>query len=194
MSLAVVSALLSGSAMAALTNGQADNSASTATLNFSGKVTSTLCQVNTSDMGKTIQLGEASLSGLNGGGQSPFISFDVGLVNCDPSVSDISYVLSDSNGSPVSGATTSDYLVPKSTSTSASGVGVYIADSEHNPISIGGNKTLNVIKDASGALSQQTIPLVAYMKAVGGRATAGTVDATGVMTIKATAAAAGATP
>lgn len=187
MSLAVVSALLSGSAMAALTNGQADNSASTATLNFSGTVTSSLCQVNTSDMGKTIQLGDASLSDLNAGGQSPFMSFDIGLVNCDSSVSDISYVISDSNGSPANGATTSDYLVPKSTSTSASGVGVYIADSEHNPISIGENKALSVIKDANGALSQQTIPLVAYMKAVAGNATAGTVDATGVVTIKATA-------
>lgn len=52
MSLAVVSALLSGGAMAALNNGQADNSASTATLNFTGKVTSSLCQVNTSDLTK----------------------------------------------------------------------------------------------------------------------------------------------
>lgn len=58
MSLAVVSAFLSGSAMAALTNGQADNSASSATLNFSGKVTSSLCQVSTSDLTKTISLGK----------------------------------------------------------------------------------------------------------------------------------------
>lgn len=188
MSLAVVSALFSGAAMAALTTGQADNSASTATLNFTGKVTSSLCQVNTSDLDKTIQLGDISLSELNNNnGQSPYVSFQVGLVNCDPTIANINYVISDANNSPESGAT-SDYLVPKSTSTSASGVGVYIADSQHTAIKIGDNKALAIIKDTSGALSAQTIPLTAYMKKAGDTATAGTVEATGVMTIKATAA------
>ncbi|HAX4888263.1 TPA: type 1 fimbrial protein [Escherichia coli] len=188
MSLAVVSALFSAGSMAALTNGQADNSASTANLNFTGKVTSSLCQVNTNDLDKTIQLGDISLSELNNNnGQSPYISFQVGLVNCDPTVATINYVISDGNNSPATG-TTSEYLVPKSTSTSASGVGVYIADSEHTNIKIGDNKALTVIRDASGALSEQTIPLTAYMKKSGGTATAGTVEATGVMTIKANAA------
>ena len=79
MSLAVVSALLSGSAMADVSgNGQADNSASTATLNFMGKVTSSLCQVNTSDLTKSISLGEVSAAVLNtADAHSPRQSFTV---------------------------------------------------------------------------------------------------------------------
>ncbi|HBA7856788.1 TPA: type 1 fimbrial protein, partial [Escherichia coli] len=190
MSLAVVSALFSAGAMAALTNGQADNSASTANLNFTGKVTSSLCQINTNDLNKTIQLGNASVSELSGTGQSPYISFQVGLVNCDPEVANINYVISDGNNSPATGATSS-YLVPKSSSTSASGVGVYIADSEHKAIQIGENKSLTVIKGVdTKALSEQTVSLTAYMKKAEGAnaVTAGTVEATGVMTIKANAA------
>ncbi|HGD8584840.1 TPA: fimbrial protein [Escherichia coli] len=190
MSFAVVSALFSGAAMAALTNGQADNSASTANLNFTGKVTSSLCQINTSDLDKTIQLGNASVTDLNANGQSPFMTFNVGLANCDPSVSDIKYVISDANSSPNTGNTTA-YLIPKSTSTSATGVGVYITDPQHVAVDVGGNKTLNVIKGPDGkALSEQNISLTAYMKKAGANAvTAGTVDATAVMTIKANAAA-----
>ncbi|EIO6660685.1 type 1 fimbrial protein [Escherichia coli] len=188
MSLAVISALLSSSAMAALTAGQADNSASTATLNFSGKVTSSLCQINTSDLNKMIQLGNASVTDLNADGQSPFMTFNIGLVNCDPSVSNISYVISDANSSPDAGNTT-EYLIPKSTSTSAAGVGVYITDPQHKAIGIGENKTLKVINGSDGgALSEQNISLTAYMKKAGSATvTAGTVDATGVMTIKAAA-------
>ncbi len=185
MSLTVVSALLSGSSMAALTAGQADNSASSATLNFTGKVTSSLCQINTSDLDKMIQLGNASVADLNADGQSPFMTFNVGLVNCDPSVSDITYVISDANSTPDAGNTT-EYLIPKSTSTSATGVGVYITDPQHKAIGIGENKTLKVINGPDGALSEQNISLTAYMKKAGSAAvTAGTVDATGVMTIKA---------
>ncbi|EAB1452168.1 type 1 fimbrial protein, partial [Escherichia albertii] len=66
MSLAVVSVLMSGSAFAAIgNNGQAtNNDASQATLNFAGKVTSSLCQVNTSDVTKDIELGEVSSAAL----------------------------------------------------------------------------------------------------------------------------------
>ncbi len=61
MSLAVVSALFSAGAMADLSaDGKADNSASTATLNFTGKVTSSLCQISSDDIAKTINLGEIS--------------------------------------------------------------------------------------------------------------------------------------
>ncbi|QMD22891.1 type 1 fimbrial protein (plasmid) [Escherichia coli] len=189
MSLAVVSALFSAGAMAALTNGQADNSASTANLNFTGKVTSSLCQINTSDLDKTIQLGNASVTDLNADGQSPFMTFNVGLVNCDPSVSDIKYVISDANSSPDTGNTTA-YLIPKSTSMSATGVGVYITDPQHAAVNVGDNRTLKVINGPDGkALSEQNISLTAYMKKAGAATvTAGTVDATAVMTIKANAA------
>ncbi|HFD3424360.1 TPA: fimbrial protein [Escherichia coli] len=192
MSFAVVSALFSGAAMAALTNGQADNSASTANLNFTGKVTSSLCQINTGDLDKTIQLGNASVTDLNADGQSPFMTFNVGLANCDPSVSDIKYVISDANSSPDTGNTTA-YLIPKSTSTSATGVGVYITDPQHVAVNVGDNKTLKVINGPDGkALSEQNISLTAYMKKAGtSTVTAGTVDATAVMTIKANAAAGG---
>ncbi|MED9020206.1 fimbrial protein [Escherichia coli] len=199
MSLAVVSALFSCGAMAALnSSGQADNSASTATLNFTGKVTSSLCQVNTSDLTKTISLGEVTAAQLkNGTGRAPSQSFTVGLSNCDPTVSNITYVIRDANGTSAEGKATSDYLVPKSGDTTASGVGVYIAEPEGAAIQIGENKNLGVIKDSSGnALSEQTIALTAYIGTASGEAdssgavTAGTVDATGVMTIKATAASA----
>ncbi|ENC8505865.1 type 1 fimbrial protein [Escherichia coli] len=193
MFFAVVSALFSAGAMAANSvnaNGQADNSASTATLNFTGKVTSSLCQVNTSDLTKTISLGEVSQAVLNtDGAHSPSQSFTVGLSNCDPTVSNITYVIRDGNASPATGGNTSAYLIPNSGDTTASGVGVYVAEPEGRAIQIGENKNLSVVKDGQGqALSEQTISLAAYIKKVGaGAVTAGTVDAQGIMTIKATA-------
>ncbi|EGM7736316.1 fimbrial protein [Escherichia albertii] len=193
MSLTVASVLLSGSAMAVVSeNGQADNSASTATLNFTGKVTSSLCQVNTADLTKTISLGEVSAAVLNtSGAHSPRQSFTVGLSNCDPSVSNITYTIRDANGLPDQGGETSPYLIPKSSDTSASGVGVFIADPEGNDIQIGQSQTVGVTKIDGKAQSEQSIALTAYIgKVIKGQVTAGVVDATGVMTIKATAASA----
>ncbi|EHQ8142934.1 type 1 fimbrial protein [Escherichia albertii] len=193
MSLAVASVLLSGSAMAVVSeNGQADNSASTATLNFTGKVTSSLCQVNTADLTKTISLGEVSAAVLNtSGAHSPRQSFTVGLSNCDPSVSNITYTIRDANGLPDQGGETSSYLIPKSSDTSASGVGVFIADPKGSDIQIGQAQTVGVTKIDGKAQSEQSIALTAYIgKVIKGQVTAGVVDATGVMTIKATAASA----
>ncbi|EFE8063252.1 type 1 fimbrial protein [Escherichia coli] len=199
MSLAVVSALFSAGAMAAdniNANGQSDNSASTATMNFSGKVTSSLCQVNTTDLVKTISLGEISAAVLNtAGAHSPAQTFTVGLSNCDPSVTNISYTIRDGNGLPENAQTQSGYLIPKSTDTSAHNVGVFIADPEQKAIQIGETKNFGVTKIDGKAQSEQTISLTAYMGNVAGGAdqvTAGVVDATGIMTIKATAAAVGA--
>ncbi|EFN7494600.1 type 1 fimbrial protein, partial [Escherichia coli] len=199
MSLAVVSALFSAGAMAATTlsaDGKADNSASTATLNFTGKVTSSLCQVSTEDIAKTISLGEISSAQLKAGtGRGPSKSFDVKLVNCDSTVGDISYVIRDGNGSSAAGATTSKYLTPKLNDLAAKGVGVYIVDNLDNAVEIGQTKHYGVIKnDNNEALSEQTISLGAYIGTQSGAPAgteieAGEVDATGVMTIKATAAA-----
>lgn len=195
MSLAVVSALFSGAAMAELNDmGQADNSASNATLNFTGKVTSSLCQVNTADLVKTISLGEISAAQLQAtGARAPSHTFSVSLVNCDPSVNNISYVIRDGNGSPEQGAVLSDYLIPKSSDTSAKGVGVFITDPEDNAIQIGETKQYGVIKDGdNNALATQNISLAAYIGRVADTAAevnAGDVEATGIMTIKATAAA-----
>ncbi|HBA7870530.1 TPA: type 1 fimbrial protein [Escherichia coli] len=191
MSLTVISALLSGGAMAAGVDGdgQADNSGSTATLNFTGKVTSSLCQVKTENISQTISLGELSKAALDAGAHSPYQTFNVGLTNCDPSTSNITYVIRDGNGLPGQGNATSEYLIPESTDTSASGVGVYIADPEHNAIQIGSNQNASVTKLGNDAQSEQTISLTAYMKATGqGTAKAGDVNAKGVMTIKATVA------
>ena len=191
MSLAVVSALLSGSAMAAVSaNGQADNSDSTATLNFTGKVTSSLCQINTADLTKTISLGEISAAVLNtANAHSPFQTFTVGLSNCDPSVANISYTIRDANGLPDQGGQTSTYLIPKSGDTSASGVGVFIADPEGAHIDIGETKNVGVTMVGGKAQSEQSIALTAYIAKSGTEAaTAGFVDATGIMTNKATAA------
>ncbi len=194
ISLAVVSALFSAGTMAATvdTDGQADNSGSTATLNFTGKVTSSLCQVKTENITQTISLGELSKAALDAGAHSPYQSFNVGLTNCDPSTSEITYVIRDGNGLPGQGEATSEYLIPVSTDTSASGVGVYIADPEHNAIQIGGNHNASVTKLGTDAQSEQTISLTAYMKSTGvGTAKAGDVNAKGIMTIKATAATVG---
>lgn len=189
MSLAVVSALLSGGAMAAVgTDGKADNSGSTATLNFTGKVTSSLCQVKTDNITQTIALGELSKAALDANGQSPYQTFTVGLTNCDPSTSEITYVIRDGNSLPGQG-NTSDYLIPESSDTSASGVGVYIADPEHKAIKIGENQKASVTQLNGAAQSEQTISLTAYMKATpGSNVTAGNVNAKGIMTIKAAAA------
>ncbi|HGD3635512.1 TPA: fimbrial protein [Enterobacter hormaechei] len=199
MSLAVVSALFSGGAMAAFnSNGQADQSASNATLNFTGKVTSSLCQVSTDDISKTISLGEISASQLkNGTGRAPSHTFTVDLVNCDTTLNSVSYVIQDGNGAPSQGQATSAYLIPKSGDTSARGVGVFITDATGSAIQIGQTQNHGVIKDSSGsALGNQTISLAAYIGTANAQAgttngstlTAGTVDATGVMTIRTAAA------
>lgn len=195
-SLAVVSALFSGAAMAALdADGKADNSASTAQLNFTGKVTSSLCQLKTDDLVKEIALGEVSASQLRSGtGRAPAHSFNVTLENCDSTVNQISYVIRDGNGSPDQGTATATYLIPKSSNTSAKGVGVFIVDPEGDAIDIGETKTYGATKGESGALPNQTISLAAYIGTASGQAdntnsvTAGDVNAVGVMTIKATAA------
>ncbi|EGF7384242.1 type 1 fimbrial protein [Escherichia coli] len=200
MSLAVVSALFSAGAMAELsTDGKADNSASTATLNFTGKVTSSLCQVSTDDITKTIELGEISSAQLKAqGGRAPSKSFNVKLVNCDSTVGDISYVIRDGNGSPATGENTSDYLIPRLGDLAAKGVGVYIVDNKDAAVKLGETKHYSVIKgdNNSGALSEQTISLGAYIGTQTGTADvssvqAGAVNATGIMTIRAVAGNAG---
>ncbi|EGD4780846.1 fimbrial protein [Escherichia coli] len=183
MPLTMVSVLMSGSALAA----PGANDSSQATLNFNGRVTSSLCQVKTDDVVKDIYLGEVSKSALEANAQGPKQSFQVNLINCDTTVNDISYVLSDANGNG-----TANYLIPKSGDTSATGVGVYVEKSDGTPVNVGNTQTLTVTKkDGTDALSEQVIPLRAYIGAQGGAGgvsavTAGTVDATGILTIRAT--------
>ncbi|MFT2321189.1 fimbrial protein [Escherichia coli] len=182
MSLAVVSALLSGGAMAA----SADNDSSYATLNFSGRVTSNLCQVSTSDVTKDIDLGEITKQQITDGSQKKQ-SFTVSLNNCDTTVSQISYVLSDGNNN----VDQAQYLLPKSGDTSAKGVGVFVETSGGDAVTTGETKTIDVLKDADGsALPQQTIALQAYVDKTGAvtDVSGGTVDATGTLTIKAATA------
>ncbi|HEB1529208.1 TPA: fimbrial protein [Escherichia albertii] len=183
MSLAVVSVLMSGSALAA----PAANDASQATLNFAGRVTSSLCQVKTDDVTKDIYLGEVSKSALEASGKSPAQSFQVNLINCDGTTNDISYVLADANNNG-----NATYLVPKSGDTAATGVGVYVETSDGTPVDIGTAQQLDVVVNDGNALSEQVIPLRAYIGtqtgnagAIGTDVTAGTVDATGVLTIRA---------
>lgn len=193
MSLAVVSVLMSGSAFAAIgNNGQAtNNDASQATLNFAGKVTSSLCQVNTSDVTKDIELGEVSSAALKAvNGRGPSKTFTVDLVNCDGDLTDITYVFQDKNGS-----NTNDYLVPESSDTAAKGVGVYLEDENNQKINVGDTKQQTVVNGADGkALPNQTIPLAAYIGTTTGKAstgndvTAGIVKASAVMSIRATTA------
>ncbi|HFZ1748450.1 TPA: fimbrial protein [Klebsiella oxytoca] len=182
--LAMLTALMSGSALAA----SGENNSSDATLNFSGKVTSSLCQVNTSDLTKNISLGEISATALQASGKAPAQSFNVVLNNCDTSTGKISYVFADSNGSSPNAA----YLEPTSGDATASGVGVFLEQSNGTKINIGQAVELDTIKGADGnsALPQQTIPLKAYIgkKTNNGQTTAGSVNATAIMTIRAAAA------
>jgi len=180
--LAMFSILLSGGAMAA----SADNDSSYATLNFSGRVTSNLCQVSTSDVTKDINLGETTKQQITDSSQKKQ-SFTVRLNNCDTTVSQISYVLSDGNNN----ADQAGYLLPKSGDTSAKGVGVFVETSGGDAVTTGETKTIDVLKDADGsALPQQTIALQAYIDKTGdvSGVSGGTVDATGTLTIKAVTA------
>lgn len=184
MALAVLSILVSGSALAA----PSANDSSTATLNFTGKVTSSLCQVSTADITKNIALGEVSKSAMETNGKSPAQSFSVTLNNCDASTNDISYVISDVNNS----TSNAPYLEPKSGDTSAGGVGVFLEKSDGTAINIGETVELDIITGSNNqALPQQTIPLKAYIgkKNQNAAVTAGTVDAGAIMTIRATATA-----
>ncbi|HEF0975460.1 TPA: type 1 fimbrial protein [Escherichia coli] len=190
MSLAVVSALLSGGAMAA----PAANDASTATLNFTGRVTSSLCQVDTNSLEQNISLGEISASALKTTGIAPAKSFSVSLVNCDTGVNSITYNIADANASGAN--KTAQYLQPFSGDDSARGVGVFIQTSDHKDVTIGQDQTLAVVKgEGDKALSTQTISLTAFMATPnkspdtnGTQVTPGSVSARGVMTIKAAAA------
>ena len=180
--------MLSGAALA----DPAKNDESQATLNFNGRVTSSLCQVDTTDMEKNIQLGELSLAELKATGKGPAKSFVVKLTNCDTTLNSISYTIAGANNQ---GGDTK-YLVPVSNDTSAKGVGVWIQDNNGTAIEIGKEKQATVVKDTDGALSTQSIPLQAYIGTQTGNASdentikAGSVDATAVMTIR-TAGAAG---
>ncbi|QMD22911.1 type 1 fimbrial protein (plasmid) [Escherichia coli] len=198
MSLAVVSALFSAGAMAATTvatNGQSTaNDASQATLNFSGKLTSSLCQVATDDINQTIQLGEVSVAALGSGGRGPSHSFSVKLKNCDASVNTITYAIRDTNGS------SSDYLTNKSGDDYAKGVGVFLEDSSNKALTLNGaDHTYAVANNNGVALADQELPFAAHIGTLTNAAgtidnstlMAGIVDASAVVTIKATAATAG---
>ncbi|HCX4694198.1 TPA: type 1 fimbrial protein [Escherichia coli] len=175
----------------ALAATSAANDSSTATLDFSGKVTSSLCQVSTDDLSKSINLGEISATALNSNGKSPAQSFSVVLNNCATDTGDINYVFSDANGS----SDKATYLQPTVGDTSASGVGVYLAKSDGTAVNIGETVTLDVIKgtDGASALPQQTIPLQAYIGKTSSNATVtpGTVNANAIMTIRTVAASTG---
>ncbi|EFJ2925019.1 type 1 fimbrial protein [Escherichia coli] len=185
LSLAVISSLFSGAAMAA----GADNDSSYATLNFSGRVTSNLCQVSTENTTTDINLGEVTVSQIKEGTYKPQ-SFVVTLNNCDTTTNSITYTIADKNGS--AGAT-AQYLEPESNDTSATGVGVYVEKSDATPITIGSEQSLDVQKDESGALPQQSIALRAYIKekADPDSVIGGTVNASATMTIKTATATAG---
>lgn len=188
LTLAVLSSLFSGYSLAA----PAENNTSQANLDFTGKVTASLCQVDTSTLAQTIELGELSTSALKETGKGPAKSFAVNLINCDTTLNSIKYTIAGVNNT---GGDT-QYLVPVSNDTSASGVGVFIQDNNGQDVTIGQEKTVPVVSNNNSALSEQSIPLQAYIGTTtraadkNGSVKAGTVAASAVMTIR-TAAAAG---
>ena len=176
---------VSGTVLAAASG---SNDASTANLDFTGKVTSSLCQVSTSDVSQSINLGEVSATALGNGGKSPAQSFTLTLNNCASDTGTINYVFSDANGS----SGTNAYLVPLTNDTSASGVGVFLEKSDGTTIPIGQAYNIDVTKGSNGtsALPQQSIPLRAYIGKINGSASVvpGNVTANAVMTIRTVAA------
>lgn len=182
MSLAVISTLFSGAAMAA----SAANDSSYATLNFSGRVTSNLCQVSTDNVTQSIDLGEVTKQQITDGATKKQ-SFSVTLNNCDTTVSQISYVLTDGNNNQ----NTANYLQPKSGDTSAQGVGVYVTKSDGSAVTVGTKYDIDVQKgdDGVSALPQQVIALTGYIDSIVpgdvSSVVGGTVDAIGTLTIKA---------
>lgn len=178
----IASALFSGMAMADA-GVLATNDSSQATLNFEGRVTSNACQVSTSDVNKTIELGEVTMTQLDYGSGSQAQSFNVELVNCDTNTESISYTLADVNGS----ASSMDYLIPESGDTSATGVGVFVEKSDGTPVTTGQEVTVdNLGQDATGTLSSQTIALKANIRKTDSNvdATPGSVNAKGTLTIR----------
>ncbi|HHW0229786.1 TPA: fimbrial protein [Escherichia coli] len=184
MSLAMISALFSGGAMAA----SAANDSSYATLNFNGRVTSNLCQVATDSVISNIDLGEVTTSQLNTGSQrSTPQSFNVALSNCDSTVNTITYTLTDNNAAD----SVAGYLIPRSGDTSATGVGVYITKSDGTPVEM--SKTITHVVETNGttALPSQKLSFTAYMAPAAGlqghmqNVGAGNVSAQGTLTIKA---------
>jgi major type 1 subunit fimbrin (pilin) len=185
LAVALFTAFASGSAIAA----PADNDSSQATLEFDGKVTASLCQVDTSNINQMIDLGELSTSALKASGKGPAKSFSVNLINCDTSLNTIKYTIAGQNNT----GSDTDYLVPISSDTSATGVGVYLLDNNGSKVSIGSEVDVPVVSNGGAALSEQSIPLQAYIGTktgapdANGTVGAGTVNATAVMTIRATA-------
>ncbi|HGC4843693.1 TPA: fimbrial protein [Escherichia coli] len=188
MSLFIASMVFSGSALAAA----AANDTSTAQLNFTGKVTSNLCQLSTaSQSGIDIDLGEVSVKDLNANNRSRAQTFTVDLKNCDTSVNKIQYQVSSQNPGDT------DYISPVANDTAATGVGVYIQTADAaspTAIRLGNSYNASVIQnvDGSGAAADQQIALQAYMKKAGNATvTAGSVNAVGYVTVKASAVAVG---
>lgn len=184
MSLAVFSAMFSGAAMAA----SAANDSSYATLNFTGRVTSNLCQVGTGSTDTNINLGEVSLSQLTTGARrSTPQSFDVSLENCDTGMNTITYTLTDNNASDV----VKGYLIPQSTDTTATGVGVFISKSDGTPVEMSKSITHAVATDGTNALPSQVLSFTAHIAPVTDlqghlqQLGAGSVKAQGTLTIKA---------
>ena len=177
MSVVMASVLMSGAAMA---------DGSTATLNFEGAVTSSLCQINTADTTKTIVLPEVSAADLakNNGASTP-VSFSIKLENCDPTVTKIQYVIQDNNGNEAT------HLVPQQFqgSVNPTEVGVFLQDNLKKDIVLGGDNEIEPQKDptTNNAVTQQTIPLAAYLAVHNAAQTpqSGLVKASATMTIKA---------
>ncbi|MEF6523613.1 fimbrial protein [Escherichia coli] len=180
MSLFIASIVASSSAIAAT------NDTSSTQLNFNGKVTSSLCQINTADTaGIDINLGEVQATTLNGNnGTSKPQSFTINLENCDPTVNSIKYQITSKNQAD------KNYISPEAGDTSATNVGVYITTADASgptAITLGDENDATVINDIGGtAAANQKIELQAYMKKVGNNAvTAGNVNAIGFITVKA---------
>ena len=136
-------------------------------------------------------MGEVSVKDLNANNRSRAQTFTVDLKNCDTSVNKIQYQVSSQNPGDT------DYISPVANDTAATGVGVYIQTADAaspTAIRLGNSYNASVIQnvDGSGAAADQQIALQAYMKKAGNATvTAGSVNAVGYVTVKASAVAVG---
>ncbi|WP_157924070.1 fimbrial protein [Escherichia coli] len=170
----------------------ASNDSSEAVINFSGRVTSSTCQVATNNLTQEVSLGEATKKQLLAG-STPEHTFYVTLTNCDSDTGSISYSLNDTN----SNQSGQDYLALAAGDTAAKGVGVYVTKTENGSTIQTGTKydLTDLDQDADGnTASTQSLAFNAQLKKLptattAADITAGSVSAAATLVIKAVEAA-----
>ncbi|WP_064359479.1 fimbrial protein [Raoultella ornithinolytica] len=160
--------------------------ASVATVDFSGSVTSNTCQLDTSSVQQTVNMGEVKVASLQNGGMGPRQNFSINLVDCDDQTQGFQVTFEDNNGSDSS----RNYLTNTSQGNGleATGVGVMIAHINNGTdLTLGQPADMEASVDAgnnNAAWPQQVISFDAYLKGIENQTpTAGYVNASASVSI-----------